>query len=91
MNVEDEMELCSQHYKKWKSMALSANNPEEAKKYLDRAFFWLELQTAYIVLFSLEQLKSRDKSVNKRIIEAKAHLTKKLADYADEVMKELNL
>jgi hypothetical protein len=91
MNLEYQIDLCSQNYQKWKSLALSANTQEEGKKCLERAFFWLELQTAFITLWSIEKAEGKRPEVKDKIFTAKANLTKKLAEYVDQTLKELDL
>jgi len=83
--------MCTEHYQKWKEQALKAKTIEEGRKSLEKAFFWLELQTAFLSLWSLEQAKGNDPVVKKRLIDAKTRLTKKLADYASETLNELGL
>ncbi len=89
MDLRQQIELCSHYYQKWKNLALASNNLKDAKKFLKKACFWLELQSAYLALWSIEQLKGKDPRVKKKLMVAKANLAKKLADYAEEVLKEL--
>lgn len=91
MPIENQVELCSQHYQKWKDQALFSRDIYEARKCLERAFFWLELQTAFIVLHTIEQAKGNDKEVKRKLIQAKANLSKKLAEYAKEILDEIKL
>jgi len=91
MSLESQVSVCSQHYQKWKTMALTAKSMQEAERYLDKAFFWLELQTAFITLFAAEQANGENAEIKQKIINAKANLTKKLANYCDQTLKELNL
>lgn len=89
MKLEHQIELCSQNYQKWKSIALSSNSLEQAKKFLEKAFFWLELQTAFITLFSIEQAKGNDPEIKQKLITAKSNLSRKLTDYAKSVLDEI--
>ncbi len=89
-DLQRQMELCSYHAKKWKNVALSAIG-EEQKKAMDRAFFWMELQSAFTFLWAIEQTQGKDTETKRRLIFAKANLTRKLADYADKVWKELQV
>lgn len=91
MSINSQIALCSHHYQKWKSLALNTQNIIESRKALERAFFWLELQTAFITLHAVEQMRGRDPNVKHRLIVAKANLSKKLADYADEILNEIKL
>jgi len=91
MTLDEQISMCSQHYQKWKELALTTNDQIEARKYLERAFFWIELQTAFITLWSIEQAKGKDPVVKKRILLAKKNLTSKLAQYIDKTLQELEL
>lgn len=82
------MELCAYYYNKWKNLAISSKNFEEAKKFMKKAFFWLEIQLAYLALWSIENLRGKDPKVREKLIIAKANLAKKLADYAEEILKD---
>ncbi|MEM5802119.1 MAG: hypothetical protein QXQ18_01900 [Candidatus Aenigmatarchaeota archaeon] len=84
MAIENQLAMCNEYYKKWKEIALKTLD----RKALERAFFWLELQSAFIALHALEQLKN-DKESRIKIIKAKSILSKKLADYAKEMLNEI--
>jgi len=84
MSIETQIALCSEHYKRWKDTALTRGD----MKAMERAFFWLELQTAFIALHALEQSRNDIKTKRKLII-AKTNLSRKLAEYANETLKEL--
>jgi len=58
---------------------------------LGRAFFWLELQTAFIALFAIEKTNGDDPKAELKLISAKANVSKKLAEYAKEILNELNV
>ncbi|HKZ45087.1 MAG TPA: hypothetical protein VJ343_00080 [archaeon] len=88
MTLKDQINLCSEHYDKWKNLALSAEGLDESRKCLEKAFFWLELQTAFITLFAIENT-FQDSKVEKKLMIAKANLSKKLAEYAKEIISEL--
>ena len=91
MPVEEQIAMCSEHYQKWKDIAFAANDVEESRKALKKAFFWLELQTAFMALWTIEQTKGKDPEVKRQLIMAKTNLSKRLADYANEILDELNL
>jgi len=91
MPIESQITLCSQHYQKWKNQALISKDMDEARKAFNRAFFWLELQTAFIALHAVEQTKGEDKEVKKKLIHAKANLSRKLAEYAQEILDEIKI
>ena len=87
MSLETQIKLCSNHYRRWKSLALSSKTLEESRKCFERAFFWLELQTVFIALWSIEKLKT-DPESKLRIMSAKANLSKRLTDYAEQILNE---
>jgi hypothetical protein len=91
MTIESQIALCTYHYQKWKNLALSANSIEESRKYLERAFFWLELQTAFITLFAMEKVNGENKEFKKKLLLAKTNLTRKLTEYAKEILNEINI
>jgi len=90
MDLDNQIEICSYHYQKWKELAFSSDNLSESRKCLRKAFFWLELQTAFITLFAVERLKGHDPEFKTKLISAKANLSKKLVEYAKEILNELN-
>jgi len=90
MSIETQIALCSQHYQKWKNQALFTSDIYDARKAIERAFFWLELQSAFIVLHAAEQAKGNDKEMKLKLIQAKTNLSKKLADYAKQILDEIN-
>ena len=83
MAIQTQIALCSEHYQRWKDIALTKSD----SKAMERAFFWLELQTAFIALHALEQSRNDVKTKRKLII-AKTNLSKKLAEYAQKTLKE---
>jgi len=91
MRIQEQIELCTNHYQKWKQLALSAKNMQESRNALEKAFFWLELQTAFIALFTMEKLQSNNPEIKLKIIAAKSNLSKRLADYANTILDELDL
>lgn len=89
MSIERQIAMCSEHYKRWKGIALTSEG-EKARKAMERAFFWIELQTAFIALHAIEQKVSHTNMWAKRkLIIAKTNLTKKLAEYADKTLNEI--
>jgi len=91
MTLDSQLELCAEHYKKWKAAALESKDPQEIRKALDKAFFWIELHSAFIALNAVEQLNSKNPYAKNKILIAKTTLSKKLADYASEILNEINL
>ena len=91
MSFEDQLEICSFHYNKWKNAALAASDKEEVRKNLEKAFFWLELQTAFIALNSVEKYQAKDPKVKNKLLIAKTNLSKKLTNYANEILNEIKI
>ena len=89
MDITEEISLCSENYEKWKGLALAAEDKKESKRFMEKAFFWLELQAAFITLFAAEQMKGKDPILKRKILLAKANLSRKLAEYAERVLKEI--
>jgi hypothetical protein len=89
MNLLEQIDICSEHYQKWKSIALNSLDRNEATKAMQRAFFWLELQAAFITLHAIELVAGNDKEKKERILEAKTKLSRKLVEYAKEILNEL--
>jgi len=91
MTLQNQITTCSFHYQKWKNLALATVDPKEANRCMKKAFFWIELQSAFIALFAIEQTKGNDPNTKRQLITAKTNLSKRLADYASEILNELNL
>jgi len=90
MAIQDQIATCSRQYTRWKELALDAKTMPELQMCLKKAMFWMELQTAFVALWSVEQARGNDPEVREKIIMAKSNLSKKLADYAQEVLDEIN-
>ena len=91
MSIESQLATCSEKYEKWKNQALVNADGNEAKKAMKRAFFWKELQAAFIALHAIEQSKGQDKDVKMKLIQSKATLSRKLAEYAQEILDEIGV
>ena len=90
MGVKEQMATCSRQYTKWKELALEADTMPELKMCLKKAMFWMELHTAFVALWSIEQTRGEDPEVKNRLIMAKSNLSKRLADYAQDILNEIN-
>jgi len=88
MDITEKIDICSENYQKWKSIALSTSG-EETKKALERAFFWLEMQSAFIALHSIERTADTEEA-RRKVLQAKIRLSRKLSDYAKELLDELD-
>jgi len=82
------LEICSNNYKTWKEIALKSKDPQIVKKAAEKAFFWIELQTSFLVLNELEK-NILTESERKKILNIKLNLMKKLLSYAKKVAEEL--
>jgi hypothetical protein len=88
MNLQEKLELCSSYYKKWKEKALFSQNLEESKSAMQKAFFWIELHSAFLALEAMEQ-KSSDSENLKKLILARANLARKLVEYSEKILEEM--
>jgi len=83
------IDTCSQHYFTWKEEALSAKDPSKAKKYMEKAFFWLELQNNLLMLWTIDKTMGNDPIVKEKIEQAQININKKIVDYASSILNEL--
>ena len=89
MEPREIIKTCSSHYQTWKEEALKAESKGEMKKFLDKAFFWLELQNNLLMLWTIENTMGSDVKVKDKIEQAQLNVNKKIADYASQVLKDL--
>jgi len=89
MNLNSRINICSSNYKKWKELALNSKNLEEARKRMKRAFFWIELQSAFLFLDEMEKMSTLNDSLKNKVVLAKANLARKLSEYAKTLLDEL--
>lgn len=90
MQPREIIKTCSAHYQTWKNEALRAQTREEMKKFLDKAFFWLELQNNLLILWTIENTMGNDPNIKKKVEKAQMNVNKKITEYASEVLKELS-
>jgi hypothetical protein len=83
------VKICSSHYNYWKKQAINASDPVDRVKAVEKAFFWLELQSSLLILWTIENSHQNDSEIQRKILLARANLNKKLLDYAEQVLKEL--
>ena len=88
-NIATVMRICGSHYNYWKERALNETDPVERKKAIERAFFWLETQASFVTLWALENSKQGDAELQRKLLKARANLSKKLLEYAQSILKEL--
>jgi hypothetical protein len=89
MEPRDIIKTCSGHYKTWKEEALKTENKMEMKKFLDKAFFWLELQNNLLMLWTIENTMGENGKIKEKLEQAQLNVNKKIADYASQVLKDL--
>lgn len=90
MSINNQISTCSEQYTKWKEMAMKAETVSEVKEFLGKALFWLELQTAFVTLWNVEKTHGNNPAAKRGIISAKTTLSRKLADYAQKTLDEIN-
>lgn len=83
------IKTCSTHYENWKDEALNSKNPEEMKKFLEKAFFWLELQTNLLILWTVENTMNGDPVIKEKVEKAQININNKIMEYANSVIKDL--
>jgi hypothetical protein len=89
MSVETQVATCTENYNMWKTKALSTSDVYQARKAVERAFFWMELRSAFLFLMTIEKTAS-SKEVKDKLIRAKLNLSKKLSDYLKEIIREMS-
>lgn len=90
MSIETQIATCTEHYKMWKDKALFTNDIYEARKAIERAFFWLELRSAFLFLLAVEKTKGNDREVKSKLLTAKVNLSRKLTEYLKQIINELS-
>jgi hypothetical protein len=91
MDFQEKVQTCWENYKKWKKRALAAEDKEKLARFMQKSFFWLEMLAAFTFLWAVEQTQGKNPEAKKKLIIAKAKLTKRLADYADKIWKEMQV
>lgn len=90
MSIETQITTCSEHYQMWKDKALFTNDIYQTKKAIERAFFWMELRSAFLFLLAIEKTKGNDSEVKSKLITAKLNLSRKLTEYLKEMINGLS-
>jgi len=83
------IDTCSSHYEYWKKEVLNASDSVSRKKAMERAFFWLEAQSSLLILWTIENMNENNSETQQKIFDAKTNLSRKLIDYAEDILKEL--
>ncbi len=84
------IKTCTPHYQTWKDEALKAKDSEKIKRYLEKAFFWSELQSNLLVLWTIEQTMGSDEEIRKKVEDAQLNLNRKIIDYANSVLEDFD-
>ncbi|NCO97344.1 MAG: hypothetical protein COY38_01260 [Candidatus Aenigmarchaeota archaeon CG_4_10_14_0_8_um_filter_37_24] len=84
------IKTCTPHYQTWKEEAIRAKEPEKIKRFLEKAFFWSELQNNLIVLWTIENTMGNDENIKKKVEDAQININKKIMDYANTVIKDFD-
>jgi len=88
MDPVEIIKTCTPHYQTWKEEALKAKDPEKIKRYLEKAFFWSELQANLLVLWTIENTMGGDEKIKEKLEEAQININKKIMDYAKTVLED---
>jgi len=90
MTIQNQVARCAEQYGQWKKLAMDADTMPEMKECLGKALFWMELQTAFMTLWNIEKTRGNEPEVKQQLIVAKTNLSRKLADYAQKTLDEIN-
>jgi len=88
LNPHEIIETCTPHYQTLKKEALKAKDPEKVKRFLEKAFFWSELQSNLMVLWTIEQTMGNDEKIKEKVENAQININKKIMDYANSVIED---
>ena len=89
MAINEQIATCAEQYSRWKQLALDAQTLPSMKECLGKAMFWMELQSSFVALWSVERTLGSDPAVKRKLVVAKTNLSRKLADYAQKTLDEL--
>jgi hypothetical protein len=87
MEIKQQLEICYRNYKKWKELAFSLSG-KESQKAMERAFFWLEMHSAFFAVGTLEKSRKMNKEDVLRLIQLKSKLVERLAEYAKTLVED---
>lgn len=86
MALDTQIVTCGENYQMWKDKSLVTNDIYQARKALERAFFWMELRSAFLFLLAVEKTKGNDRETKDKLIAAKINLSKKLSEHLREMI-----
>jgi hypothetical protein len=84
------IKTCSPHYQTWKEEALKSKDPIKMKRFLEKAFFWSELQSNLLMLWTIENTMGNDKDIKQKLENAQLNINKKIMDYAKTVINDFD-
>jgi len=87
MEIKQQLEICYRNYKKWKELAFSLSG-KESQKAMERAFFWLEMHSAFFAVGTLEKSRKVNKEDVLRLIQLKSKLVERLTEYAKTLVED---
>jgi len=87
MSLKEQLEMCYKNYKKWKELAFSLDGTE-SQKAMERAFFWLEMHSAFFAVGILEKTRKMSKDDAIKLIQLKSKLIERLVEYAKTLIEE---
>jgi len=87
MDLKEQLEICYKNYKKWKELAFSLNDIE-ARKAMERAFFWLEMHSAFFAIGAIERTRKMSREDVVKLIQLKSKLVERLAEYAKTLIED---
>ncbi len=86
MSIENQIKTCTEGFERWKERAFFCNDLYEARQALDRAFFWMELRSAFMFLHTVEQMGGNTKDTREKIMKAKINLSRKLSEHVKDLI-----
>ena len=87
MDLKEQLEICYKNYKKWKELAFSSKGVE-SQKAMERAFFWLEMHSAFFVIGAIERTRKMSREDVVKLIQLKSKLVERLAEYAKTLIED---
>lgn len=87
-DLQRHISMCTRHHAKWKRMVSFARTEGEREKYLERARFWLDMQSTLVSLWSMEQRANGSEARN-RLADAKSRILTKMTGYGRELSGEI--
>lgn len=87
MDLQKQISMCARHHAKWRRAASFARDTAQRKKYLERAVFWMEMQTDLVSVWS-EEKKDPTPNTRRKLMETKSSISSRLASYGRNLADE---